>query len=127
MSAIPDVGPPPSLPERRDPPWVETRPGAVFFLNALAAAPALMALYPWVLGWMLRSAGLLNRPSRILDPVPAVAAHFAPVLGWLALPALALSLYGFRIADRRWARMASGLFAVVHLGTLVYTVGRWIG
>ena len=127
MNAVPDVGPPPSLPESGRPPWVETRPGAVFFINALAAAPVLMAVYPWALRWMLRTLGILDRPSRILDPVPAVAAHFAPVLGWLALPALVLAVYGFRIADRRWARILTALFAVAHVGTLIYTVGRWTG
>lgn len=127
MTVAPDVGPAPSLPESGEPPWVETRAGAVFFVNALLAAPALMAVYPWALRWMLRAAGVLNRPSRILDPVPAVAAHVAPVVGWLALPALAFCLYGFRLADRRWARVLLGVFAVAHAATLIYTVGRWIG
>lgn len=127
MTAIPDVGPAPSLPDRESPPWVETRPGAVFFLNALLAAPVVMAVYPWMLRWALRAAGVLDRPSRILDPVPAVAAHVAPVVGWLALPALAFALYGLRIADRRWARVLLAAFALAHLGTLVYTVSRWVG
>lgn len=127
MTATPDVGPAPSLPETGETPWVETRSGAVFFVNALLAAPVLMAVYPWALRWLLRAAGILDRPSRILDPIPAVAAHVAPLVGWLALPALAFSLYGLRLADRRWARVLLVLFAVGHGTTLFYTVSRWIG
>ena len=107
-------------------PWVETRAGGVFFINALLAAPLMMTLYPWTLRWMLRAAGLLDRPSRILDPVPAVAAHFAPVVGLLALPALAFTLHGLRIVDRRWARVLLGIFAIGHVGTLIYTVAAWM-
>ncbi|MBT8335947.1 MAG: hypothetical protein KJO11_05040 [Gemmatimonadetes bacterium] len=127
MSVAPDIGPPPSLPDAASAPWVETRPGAVFFINALAAAPVFVALYPWAVRWLLRTAGILDRPSRILDPVPAVAAHFAPVVGWLALPALAFAIYGFRIADRRWARVLLGIFAVAHVGTVIYTAAQWVG
>ena len=127
MSVAPDLGPPPSLPEASGPPWVETRAGSVFFINALLAAPVFVALYPWTMRWLLRVTGILDRPSRILDPVPAVAAHFAPVVGWLAIPALIFSVYGYRIADRRWARILLGIFAVAHLGTIIYTAGQWIG
>ncbi|MEK9503757.1 hypothetical protein [Gaopeijia maritima] len=127
MNGVPDVGPAPSLPDTTEPPWVETRPGMVFFLNALIAAPILMVAYPWMLRWLLRTAGILDRPSRILDPVPAVAAHVAPVIGWLAVPALAFAIYGLRIADRRWARTLLWVFLAGHVGTLLYTIGRWVG
>lgn len=124
---IPDVGPTPSLPDQTEPPWVETRPGLVFFLNALLAGPIMIVAYPWMLRWSLRAAGVLDRPSRILDPVPAVAAYVAPVVGWLALPALLFAIYGLRIADRRWARILLAVFLVGHLATLLYTATRWIG
>lgn len=127
MNGVPDVGPAPSLPDAEEQPWVETRPGMVFFLNALVAAPILMVAYPWMLRWLLRTAGILDRPSRILDPVPAVAAHVAPVIGWLAVPALAFAIYGLRVADRRWARLLLWVFVAGHVGTLLYTIGRWVG
>jgi len=127
MSASSRVGPTPSLPNPEAPPWVETRAGGVFFVNALLAAPLFVALYPWTLRWLLRVAGVLDRPSRMLDPVPAVAAHFAPVVGWLALPALLFAIHGFRIADRRWARILLGVFAVGHVGTVIYTLALWMG
>ena len=68
-------------------PWVETRAGGMFFVNAILVAPIYMALYPWTLRWLLRTAGILNRPSKVLDPVPAVADHVIPILGWLSIPA----------------------------------------
>ena len=110
-----------------DTPWVETRAGGLFFVNAILAAPILMALYPWTLRWLLRAAGVLDRPSRILDPVPAVADHFIPVLGWLALPAAWLVWRTLGMVERPWARRALWLFLGVHTGTLVYTVTRFMG
>lgn len=119
---------PPAAPEVSDEtPWVETRPGGHFFISAILVAPALMALYPWVLRWGLRTFAGFDRPSRILDPVPAVAAYVAPVVGWLALPALVVTVRAARIADRAWARRLLWLFAVVHAGTLIYTAARWVG
>lgn len=110
-----------------DTPWVETRAGGLFFVNAVLVAPVVMALYPWALRWTLRAAGILDRPSRILDPVPAVADHFIPVLGWLAIPAAWLVWKNLAIVDRAWARRALWAFLVVHAGTLVYTVSRFVG
>lgn len=108
-------------------PWVETRAGGLFFVNAVLAAPVLMALYPWALRWALRAAGVLDRPSRILDPVPAVADHFIPVLGWLAVPAAWLVVKNLRVVDRPWARRALWVFLAVHAGTVAYTVARVMG
>lgn len=113
---------PPELGARDADPWIESRPGLLFFVNALLASPILMTLYPVTLRFILRWTGILDRPSRVLDPVPAVAAHFLPVLGWLALPAFALVLYNLQIIDRVWARRGLWLFALVHMGTLVFTV-----
>lgn len=107
-------------------PWVETRAGGMFFVNAVLVAPIFMALYPWTVRWVLRATGVLNGPSRIFDPVPAVAAHFAPVLGWLSIPAAWLVWRNLRVVDRRWARIALWIFLVTHVGMVVYTVTRWL-
>jgi hypothetical protein len=96
-------------------------------VNAVLVAPALMALYPWTIRWILRTAGVLDRPSRILDPVPAVADHVIPFLGWLAIPAAWLVLRNLRIIDRVWARRALWVFLAIHVGTVVYTVLRVSG
>lgn len=120
---------PPELPETRETPWIETRSGGLFFVNALLASPMLLTLYPVTLRWILRTTGVLDRPSRVLDPVPAVAAHFLPVLGWLALPALALVIWTLRQTEpeRRWARRGLVLFALVQAGTFLYTLGLATG
>ena len=109
--------------ETRDLPWIETRAGGWFFVNSILAAPVFMALYPWTVRWLLRAAGILDRPSRI----PAVADHFIPVLGWLSIPAAWLVLRNLRMVERPWARRALWLFLVAHMGTLVYTVTRFMG
>lgn len=107
-------------------PWVETRSGGLFFVSAVLVAPPLIALYPVLLRGLLHALIGFDRPSRILDPVPAVAAYVAPVVGWLALPALWLTLKARAAADRRWARRLLEVFALVHVGTLVYTISRWL-
>lgn len=118
---------PPDVPPPSDGPWVETRAGGMFFINAVLAAPVLMTLYPWTIRWVLRTAGLLDRPSKILDPVPAVANHVIPILGWLAIPAAWLVIRNLRIVERVWARRALWLFLAVHVGTVIYTVMRVVG
>ncbi len=117
----------PNLPDRDEEPWVETRAGGLFFINALLAAPALMVLYPVALRGLLRVFAGLERPVPILDTVPLVAAYIAPVVGWLALPAGALALWNLRMVDRRWARALLVLFVALHAGVLVYTAARWLG
>ncbi len=107
-------------------PWVETRAGGFFFVNAVLVAPILMALYPWTLRWLFRALGVLDRPSRVLDPVPAVAAHFAPFLGWLSIPAAWLVWKNLQEIDRPWARVALWVFLAAHAGMVVYTATRWL-
>lgn len=114
-------------PSGTETPWVETGPGGLFFMNAVLAAPALMALYPWTIRWVLRTAGILNRPSKVLDPVPAVADHVIPILGWLAIPAAWLVVKNLRTVDRTWARRGLWVFLALHSGTLVYTLFRVLG
>ncbi len=107
-------------------PWVETRAGGLFFVSAVFVAPPLIALYPVLLRALLHALIGFDRPSRILDPVPAVAAYVAPVVGWLALPALWLTLTARAAADRLWAQRLLEIFALVHVGTLAYTISRWL-
>jgi hypothetical protein len=114
------------LPEREADPWVETRPGGLFFVNALLVAPVLMVLYPVLLRWLLGALTGFDGPSPILDPVPLVAAYVAPVVGWLALPAAGLVIWNLGTVDRRWARGLLWLFLATHVGVLVYTLGRWL-
>lgn len=124
MSAAAEI---PELPTREESPWVETRAGGLFFVNALLAAPALMAVYPLLLRTLLETFAGLEGASPVLDTVPLVAAHVAPWVGWAAVPAAALVVWNLRIADRRWARGLLWAFLTIHLAVLAYTVGRWVG
>ena len=124
---MPQAHTPAGFPELGDEsPWTETRPGGLFFISALLAAPVLMTLFPVSLRWLLRTFAGLDRPSKVLDPVPAVAAYVAPVVGWLAIPALLFTLYALRSIDRTWAHRLTLLFLLVHVGTIAYTVSRWL-
>lgn len=118
---------PPEVAPTSSPPWIETGPGGLFFVNAVLASPALMAMYPWTIRFVLRSAGVLDRPSKVLDPVPAVADHVIPILGWLAIPAAWLVLKNLKTVRRPWARRALWVFLALHVGTLIYTLLRVFG
>ncbi len=108
-------------------PWVETSAGGLFFINAILAAPVMMVLLPWTLRWVLRVSGALNRPSRVLDPIPAVADHVLPIVGWLALPAAWLVWKALGVVELRWARRLLWLFLALHLGTVGFTVASLLG
>lgn len=118
---------PPNLPTPDEQPWIETRAGGLFFVNALLAAPALMVLYPVALRGLLRLFAGLERPVPVLDTVPLVAAYVAPIVGWLAIPAALLTAWNLRIVDRGWARGLLIVFLLLHVGVLAYTVTRWTG
>lgn len=127
-----DPAPPPRVPpggppEDTDVPWVETPAGGLFFLNAVLVAPVGLILLPLFMGWLLRAIGLLEGPSPLLDPVPAVAAHVGPWIGWLAAVPLALTVRNLTMVDRRDARIALVLFLLAHVGVLCWTAVQWIG
>lgn len=117
----------PELPTRAESPWIESRAGGLFFVNALLAAPALMAVYPLVVRALLETLAGFDRPSPILDTVPLVAAYVAPWVGWVALPAAALVLRNLGMTDRPWARGFLWAFLGIHVTVLAYTLARWIG
>lgn len=107
--------------------WIESREGMVFFLNAVLVAPELVVLVPVVTRAVVRALGFVRRPSPILDPVPMVAAHVLPWVGWLLVVPVALVVWNLRLEARPGPRRALWLFLALHLSFLAYTVGRWIG
>lgn len=109
-----------------DTPWVETPAGSLFFLNAVLVAPVAMTLFPLAVGWTLRALGLLEGPSPLWDPVPAVAAHVGRWVGWLAAVPLALTLRNLAMVERRGPRVALMTFLVAHVGVLCWTAVQWI-
>lgn len=112
----------------RDVPWVETRAGGFFFVNAVLVAPELIVVVPLVAGAALRALGLLEGPSRFIDPVPRVAAHFLPWIGWLLVVPLWTTWRNLRMDGvKPWARAALWAMLALHAGFLAYTVWLWTG
>ena len=89
----------PRLPEGT--PWVETREGGWFFVNALLVAPAFMVAFPWTLRWLLGMAGVASGPNRLLDTIPTMAAFIVPYVGWLAVLPLATTIHALRLVGPR--------------------------
>lgn len=114
--------------EGRDVPWVETPAGELFFLNAVLVAPELIVLVPLLAGAVLRGLGLLQGPSRFIDPVPRVAAYVLPWVGWVLVVPLWIVWRNLRMDGvKAWARRALWGMLLLHAGFLTYTVLRWVG
>ncbi|MDX1567052.1 MAG: hypothetical protein R3223_04575 [Longimicrobiales bacterium] len=114
------------LPDRGTP-WVETRAGGLFFINAVLVAPELIVLIPLILGAILRGLGLLEGPSRFIDTIPRVAAYVLPWVGWVLVVPLWTTLKNLRMDGvGPWAGRALRGMAGLHLVFLGYTVWRWI-
>lgn len=114
--------------EGREVPWVETRAGGLFFVNAVLVGPELVVLVPLLAGAALRSLGLVDGPSRFLDPVPRVAAHVLPWVGWLLVVPVWTTVRNLRMRNvGLGARAALFAMLALHLGFLGYTVWRWLG
>lgn len=126
MDGTPRTGEGPVRPPSTGVPWIETRAGALFFLNAVLVAPVAMVAFPLLVGWIVRGAGWLVGPSPMFDTIPRLAHYFAPRLGWLAAPAAFLAWKGVRETGRPGPRIWTGGFLLVHLATFGYTVLRWV-
>jgi hypothetical protein len=101
-------------------PFVETRAGGLFFLNAVLAGPALLVLWPVLLRALLGGDGAPARIAALLDPVPALAAQVGPYVGWLSVIPLATTLLNLRMplpTPARWTLLA---LAGVHVWVLVW-------
>ena len=64
-------------------PWIETRQGSWFFVNALLVAPELVVLFPLTVGLILGFLVPERGPSPFIDTIPFVASKSIPILGWL--------------------------------------------
>lgn len=118
----------PILPRREEEPWIESRAGGLFFVNAVLVAPELVVLFPLLLGWTLRGLGLLRGTSRFIDTVPAVAAYVLPWVGWFLVIPLVTTLRNLRMEGvGTWPRRALYAMAALHLVFLGYTAWRWAG
>lgn len=111
--------------EAAEEPWIETPAGGLFFVNALLVTPAAVALLPLLLGALLRALGLV-RGSVFFDVIPAVADHFVPYLGWVAVVPLWTVVRNLRMEMGSRPRVALAAFLVVHACVLTYTFWRWV-
>lgn len=111
----------------RGTPWVETRAGGLFFVNAVLVAPELIVVAPLLAGAVLRGLGLLQGPSRFIDTIPQVAAYVLPWTGWVLVIPLWTTIRNLRMEGvGRWARWVLYGMAGLHVAFLAYTVRSWI-
>jgi hypothetical protein len=111
----------------RKEPWIETRQGSWFFVNALLVAPGLVVLFPLALGALLTSLAPDRQPSPFLDTIPFVASRSIPFLGWLLVIPIWTTIRNLRMDGPRLPKVALVFFLLVHLGFLGYTVWSWVG
>ena len=101
-------------------PFVETRAGSFFFLNAVLAGPALLVLWPLILRSLLRAAGSIDGPSPLLDPVPALAEQVGPYVAWLSVIPLVTTIMNLRMPLPGAARWTLRALVAVHVWVLVW-------
>ena len=116
---------PPTEP-RPPSPWVETREGMLFFLNALLVAPQFVVFFPLGLILMLEPIGAPEALLRTLATIPILAAFALPFAGWFfAIPAW-FALKARRETAPPLARHALMVFAVLHMGFVAYAAWFWL-
>jgi hypothetical protein len=129
LDAAPTVSAPPP-PVRLTPPnpWIESREGALVFTNALFVFPYLLVLIPLLTRVIAR--GLMGRfpePSIVVDTFPALADHFIPTVGWLALVPLLLTAKNLPHVVMPWARTLLWVCIGLHGAVVLWTVLGWLG
>ena len=112
--------------EERDVPWIETRKGGWFFVNAVLVAPELVVLFPLLSGMIVSLMAPTREPSPFLDTIPFVASKAIPILGWLLVIPIWTTVRNLRMEDRILPRAALVAFLVLHLGFLGYAVRSWL-
>ena len=111
----------------KEEPWIETREGELFFINALLVAPELVVLLPLSLQLLVGLITSERNPSPFLDTIPFVASKAIPYLGWLILIPVWTTVRNLRIETRVLPRLALAVFLLSHVSFLGYTVWSWVG
>ena len=107
-------------------PWIESREGGLFFVNALLVAPELVVLLPLALQLLVGAMVPERNPSPFLDTIPFVASKAIPFLGWLILIPVWTTVRNLRIETRVFPRIALVCFLLSHVSFLGYTVWVWV-
>lgn len=114
------------LPET-EAPWLESSSGWLFFLNLLMVTPALVVLFPVVVGGLFRAVGLLGSDfSPYVDTIPWVMSYAVPYVGWLALIPLLTIVRNLRMAIPPWARSSLWVFAAIHVMVIGMATMHWV-
>jgi hypothetical protein len=106
-------------------PWIESRAGLAFFVNALLFAPAFVVLVPLGLRTMVRLLTGVVRPT-VLDTIPTIAWYVVPYTGWIAAGMAWLVVRNLRMELPTPARWTLRFFLVAHLGFALYSVWWWV-
>jgi uncharacterized membrane protein len=117
----------PNRPERTEEPWIETRRGGLFFINALFIFPHVMVLVPLLTRIFIRARGGVQEESTILDTFPLLAEHMLPWMGWILVLPIGLVLMNLREETAPLPRAGLMIFLVLHLAALTWTVATWLG
>lgn len=108
-------------------PWIETREGGWFFVNALLIMPELVVLIPLVARGVVSLLAPHRPPSPFLDTIPFVASRALPFSGWLLVVPMGTVLWNLRLERKLLPRLFLVLFLVLHLAFFGYTVRSWMG
>ncbi|MGD2121819.1 MAG: hypothetical protein PVJ76_08740 [Gemmatimonadota bacterium] len=108
-------------------PWIETRQGGWFFVNAVLVAPELVVLFPLTVGIILGFVAPDREPSPFIDTIPFVASKSLPILGWLLVIPIWTTIRNLRMEGLRLPKVFLMIFLIIHLVFLGYTVWSWVG
>ncbi len=118
----------PSSPDPpREEPWIETRRGGLFFVNALLIFPHVMVAVPLLTRVLVRARGGLQEEAVIVDTFPLLAEHLLPRMGWLLVIPIGLVVWNLRLEQGRLPRTGLLAFLALHLLALGWTVATWLG
>ncbi len=110
--------------DRADP-WIETREGGWFFINALLVGPELVVLFPLAAGAVVSLLVPGRPPTPFLDTIPFVASRALPYFGWFLLIPIWTTVRNLRMERMPVPRLALLAILVIHLSFLGYTVWSW--
>jgi hypothetical protein len=103
-------------------PWIETKEGGLFFVNAVLVAPEVMVLIPLLLQAFVELVNPAREPSPFLDTIPFVASRALPLVGWFLVIPIWTTVKNLTMVRRLLPRLALAVFLALHLGFLAYTV-----